>query len=106
MTLPSFANDQKSIFAIVDTVLPQDREQQDLYVTFEAQGGLPFLYGSARLQLDERRPVRHSLAVLITRSPRSNGPAQAGPFSFSLRMPGPRGQKKAGPPTCAGDPAK
>ena len=47
VTLPSFANDQKSIFAIVDTVLPQDREQQDLYVTFEAQGGLPFLYGSA-----------------------------------------------------------
>ena len=47
MTLPSFANDQKSVFAIVDSVLPQDREQQDLYVTFEAQGGLPFLYGSA-----------------------------------------------------------
>jgi hypothetical protein len=47
MILPSFANDQKSVFAMVDSVLPQDREQQDLYVTFEAQGGLPFLYGSA-----------------------------------------------------------
>jgi len=47
MTLPSFANDQKNVFAIVDSVLPQDREQQDVYVTFEAQGGLPFLYGSA-----------------------------------------------------------
>lgn len=47
MVLPSFANDQKSVFAMVDSVLPQDREQQDLYVTFEVQGGLPFLYGSA-----------------------------------------------------------
>jgi hypothetical protein len=24
-----------------------EREQKDLYVTFEAQGGLPFVYGSA-----------------------------------------------------------
>jgi hypothetical protein len=47
ITLPSFANDQRSIFDLVDTVPSSDREQQDLYVTFEAQGGLPFVYGSA-----------------------------------------------------------
>ncbi len=47
MTLPSFANDQRSIFDVVGSVPVPDREQQDLYMTFEAQGGLPFVYGSA-----------------------------------------------------------
>jgi hypothetical protein len=47
MTLPSFANDQRSIFDLVDTVPASEREQRDLYATFEAQGGLPFVYGSA-----------------------------------------------------------
>jgi hypothetical protein len=47
MTLPSFANDQKSVFQMVDTVASSDREQQDFYITFEAQGGKPFVYGSA-----------------------------------------------------------
>lgn len=47
MTLPSFANDLRSIFDLVDTVPTSDREQQDLYVTFEATGGLPFVYGAA-----------------------------------------------------------
>jgi hypothetical protein len=47
VSVPGFANDQKSIFALIDTVAASDRSQRDLYVTFEAQGGLPFVYGSA-----------------------------------------------------------
>ena len=47
LTLASFANDQRSIFDLFDTVPAPDRDQQNLYVTFQAQGGLPFVYGSA-----------------------------------------------------------
>jgi hypothetical protein len=47
VAVPGFANDQKSIFALIDTVPASDRAQRDLYVTFEAQGGLPFVYGSS-----------------------------------------------------------
>ena len=47
MIVPGFANDQKNVFEIVDSVPAADRMQRDLYVTFEAEGGLPFVYGSA-----------------------------------------------------------
>jgi hypothetical protein len=47
IAVPGFANDQRSIFTVVDTVAASDRAQRDLYVTFEAHGGLPFVYGSA-----------------------------------------------------------
>ena len=47
IAVPGFANDQRSIFTLVDTVAAPDRAQRDLYVTFEAHGGLPFVYASA-----------------------------------------------------------
>ena len=47
LTVPGFANDQKSLFALIDSVSRADRSQQDLYVTFESQGGMPFVYGAA-----------------------------------------------------------
>jgi hypothetical protein len=47
LSVPGFANDQRSLFALVDNVSAPDQSQRDLYVTFEAQGGLPFVYGSA-----------------------------------------------------------
>jgi hypothetical protein len=47
MTVAGFANDQKSIFELVDSVPQSERDHRDLYVTFETQGGLLFVYGAA-----------------------------------------------------------
>ena len=47
LNLPPFANAQRNIFDLVDTVAPGDRQQRDLYVHFESTGGAPFIYASA-----------------------------------------------------------